>query len=93
MKYEIILTNNFKSDLKKIKRRNKDINKLIKVVNLLSHNEILEIKYKDHALSNSLLFKNCRECHIEPDWLLIYKKNDKELILFLMATGSHSDLF
>lgn len=93
MKYEIVLTNNFKCNLKRIKKRNKDINKLTFVVNTLAANQSLMAKYKDHALSNSPLFKNCRECHIEPDWLLIYKKNDKELILFLMATGSHSDLF
>lgn len=93
MKYKIILTSNFKNDLKRIKKRNKDIDKLIKIVDLLSCNEPLEEKYRDHALSDNPRFKNCRECHIEPDWLLVYKKNDKELILFLMETGSHSDLF
>lgn len=93
MKYKIILTSNFKNDLKRIRKRNKDIDKLIKIVNLLSCNEPLGEKYRDHTLSDSPRFKNCRECHIELDWLLVYKKNDKELILFLMETGSHSDLF
>lgn len=93
MKYKIVLTNNFKSDLKKVKKRNKDIKKLIEIVNLLSCNEPLEGKYRDYALFDNPRFKSCRECHIEPDWLLVYKKNDKELILFLMETGSHSDLF
>lgn len=93
MKYKIVLTNNFKNDLKKIKKRNKDMRKLTEIVNILSYNKPLEEKYRDHALSSSSRFKNCRECYIEPDWLLVYKKNDKELILFLMETGSHSDLF
>lgn len=93
MKYEIILTNVFKKELKLIKKRNKDIDKLTKVVNILASGETLPEKYKDHQLTNSPRFKNCRECHIEPDWLLVYKKNDTELILFLMETGSHSDLF
>ena len=83
----------FKKELKLIKKRNKDIDKLTKVVNILASGETLPEKYKDHQLTNSPRFKNCRECHIEPDWLLVYKKNDTELILFLMETGSHSDLF
>ena len=53
----------------------------------------LEIKNKNHNLINDKHYKDCKECHIEPDWLLIYKIKDNELILLLMATGSHSDLF
>lgn len=93
MKYDIVLTSVFKKELKIIKKRNKDITKLTKVVNALTNDEQLEEKYKDHQLTNSSRFKNCRECHIEPDWLLVYKKNETELILFLIETGSHSDLF
>lgn len=93
MKYDIILTNSFKKELKLIKKRNKDLSKLTKVVNTLASGEELEEKYRDHQLTNSPRFKECRECHIEPDWLLVYKKNDKELILFLIETGTHSDLF
>ena len=93
MKYEIILTSHFKKELKVIKKRHKDLEKLTKVVNLLASNMKLDEKYRDHALANSTRFKGCRECHIEPDWSLVYKKNEKELILFLIETGTHSDLF
>lgn len=93
MKYEIILTTVFKKDLKRIKKRKKDLDKLIKVVNILAENIELDEKYRDHPLVNSTRFKNCRECHIEPDWLLVYKRNNEELILLLIATGTHSDLF
>ena len=93
MKYDIILTSAFKRELKNIKKRNKDLTKLTEVVNKLSTGQELDIKYRDHALVNNLRFQDCRECHIEPDWLLVYKKNRSELILFLIETGSHSDLF
>ena len=93
MKYEIILTSSFKKELKVIKKRNKDLNKLTQVINTLANGEELDKKYKDHELYNNKRFKNCRECHIEPDWLLVYKINNQELILFLIETGSHSDLF
>ena len=59
----------------------------------MASEEKLSEKYRDHQLINSIRFKNCRECHIEPDWLLVYKKNDEQLILLLIETGSHSDLF
>ncbi len=93
MKYEIILTTTFKKDLKRIKKRKKDINKLTEIVNALSNDEKLAEKYRDHSLVDNTRFKDCRECHIEPDWLLVYKKNKTELILFLLETGTHSDLF
>ncbi len=93
MKYDIILTTAFKKELKNIKKRNKDLSKLTEIVNRLSNGQELPEKYRDHALANNLRFKDCRECHIEPDWLLIYKKNNNELVLFLIETGSHSDLF
>ncbi len=93
MHYDIILTTSFKKELKNIKKRNKDLTKLTEVVNKLANGEELESKYRDHALSNNVRFKDCRECHIEPDWLLVYKKSKKELTLFLIETGTHSDLF
>ncbi|MCI5702325.1 MAG: type II toxin-antitoxin system YafQ family toxin [Erysipelotrichaceae bacterium] len=93
MKYEIIMTSAFKKELKIIKKRNKDLEKLTKIVNKLANNEELDIKYKDHQLINNLRFENCRECHIEPDWLLVYRKNNNNLILVLIETGTHSDLF
>ena len=61
------------------------------VVNTLASGNVLEAKYKDHALSGN--FIGCRECHISPDWLLIYEIDNGELILYLMRTGTHSDLF
>ena len=93
MKYEIILTSTFKKDLKNIKKRNKDLSKLTEIVNKLANDIELDIKNRDHRLVNNLRFQNCRECHIEPDWLLVYKKDNNNLILFLIETGSHSDLF
>ena len=93
MKYEIIMTSAFKKELKNLKKRNKDLSKLTEIVNKLANDEKLDLKNRDHSLVNKLRFQNCRECHIEPDWLLVYKKNYDELILFLIETGSHSDLF
>ena len=93
MKYDIIITSAFKKQLKSIKKRNKPLDKLTEVVNKLTNNETLDEKYRDHQLVNTERFKDCRECHIEPDWLLVYKRNKKELILYLIETGSHSDLF
>lgn len=93
MMYEIVLTSAFKSCLKTIKKRKKDLDKLTNIVNTIASGKKLDEKYRDHELTNSKHFKNCRECHIEPDWLLVYKINKKELILFLMETGTHSDLF
>ena len=62
-------------------------------MNDLANDIPLDIKYKDQALISNLRFMNCRKCHIEPDWLLVYKKNKKDLILFIIETGTHSDLF
>lgn len=83
----------FKKGYKKIKKQGKDLNKLYTVIETLANGEILASKYKDHSLINDKYYKNCRECHIEPDWLLIYKYNKDELILFIVETGSHSELF
>ncbi|MBQ9181098.1 MAG: type II toxin-antitoxin system YafQ family toxin [Bacilli bacterium] len=93
MKYEIILTSLFKKELKIIKKRSKDLSKLTEIVNKLARDEELDVKNRDHALINNMRFNNCRECHIEPDWLLVYKKDKNKLILYLIETGSHSDLF
>ena len=59
----------------------------------MSNGETLDVKYKDHPLIDNKYYRDCRECHIEPDWLLVYKYNNDELILYLVGTGSHSDLF
>ena len=93
MKYDIVLTSAFKNCLKTIKKRRKNLDKLTTVVNMIANGEQLDAKYRDHELNDNKYFKNCRELHLEPDWLLVYKINKKELILFLMETGTHSDLF
>lgn len=92
-KYIVDTTARFNKDLKKAIKQGKNIEKLISVVEKIANGEILEEKYKDHNLIDNKKYKNCRECHIEPDWLLIYKIYDSELILVLFTTGSHSDLF
>ena len=91
MKYEIRFTTQFKKDIKLAKKQGKDIDKLFEVVEHLANGEALEDKYRDHDLSGN--YKGCRECHIEPDWLLIYEVDNGILILMLYRVGSHSDLF
>lgn len=91
MIYEVRFTAKFKKDLKLAQRQGKDIDKLFGIVEMLSNDIILDEKYKDHELSGN--YEGFRECHIEPDWLLIYKKNKEQIILYLSRTGSHSDLF
>ena len=86
-------TNKFKSDYKQALKRGKKEDKLRKVIELLANRIVLPEKYRDHKLTNSKDYENVRECHIEPDWLLIYEIIDDELILNLLRTGSHSDLF
>ena len=88
---QIIPTKQFKKDLKRIaKDSTKDLNKLNKIVNLLAEQKQLPKEHKDHQLKGKL--KNYRECHIEPDWLLIYRTQNDILVLSLVRTGSHSDL-
>ena len=84
-------TNKFNKDLKLIKKRGYNIKKLELVVNKLLKEEQLEEKYKDHKLIGN--YEGCRECHIEPDWLLIYYIENDVLTLTLSRTGTHSDLF
>jgi len=93
MKYEIVATTAFKKKLKVIKKRHKDLVKLKYIVDVLSNGDKLEEKYKDHKLLDNSKYKNCRELHIEPDWLLVYRIDNNELILLLIETGTHSDLF
>ena len=87
MKYEIKLTTRFKKDLKVLKKRGKDLQVLGEVIDTLANGELLPIKNQDHSLNGY------RECHIYPDWLLIYKIEASILALVLVRTGSHSDLF
>lgn len=79
----------FKSDYKPCPKRGYDIAKLHAVIESLANGEKLDPRYKDHPLQGE--YSDCRECHIQPDWLLIYSLNNLELVL--MRTGTHSDLF
>ena len=83
----------FKIDYKLAIKRGCDIQELMEVVSLLAAEKTLPEKYRDHALENSREYRNVRECHIKPDWLLIYKIVEDRLLLKLIRTGSHSDLF
>ena len=89
--YRIRPSTKFQKDLKKVQKRGYDLSLLTTVLNILANGESLPQKYKDHNLSGN--YKGCRECHITPDWLLIYEILDDELILYLTRTGTHSDLF
>ena len=91
MKYAIVLTKQYLRDVKLAKKRKLDINKLNKVVQLLAEDTPLPPRHKDHALSGN--YQGYRECHITPDWLLIYTKDTALHILSLVRNGSHSDLF
>ena len=86
---QVFRTNSFKKDLKRLKRQNKNLEKLITVIGFLVNNEILDKKYRDHILIGN--YKGFRECHIEPDWLLIYRIDENSITL--TRTGSHNELF
>ena len=86
-------TGQFKRDYKLAIKRGCNPNKLEKVISLLCNEQPLRDVYRDHALTNSRDYKSMRECHIEPDWLLVYKIYEQTLILKLIRTGTHSDLF
>ncbi len=91
MKYEIVPSNQFRKDLKLAAKRGYDMNKIKNVIEKLANGEILEAKYRDHLLTGD--HGGFRECHIQPDWLLVYQINNGQLVLFLARTGTHSDLF
>ena len=91
MKFE--RTSQFLKDYKRLKKKHYDMTKLRRVISLIADGEkdILYQKYKNHYLQGK--YKSYQECHIEPDWLLIYKITESRLTLVLMRTGSHDDLF
>ena len=85
----VFQTSQFKKDLKRIKKRGKDLNKLKEVVRAIADGEVLQERHRDHALNGN--WSGSRDCHVEPDWILIYRADGE--FLFLERTGSHSDLF
>ena len=89
--YSIRPTTRFQKDLKRIEKRGYNISLLTEVIKKLANGEQLPEKNKDHNLFGE--YAGCRECHITPDWLLIYEIADDELILYLTRTGTHGDLF
>mgnify|MGYP003294395906 CR=1 FL=1 len=89
--YAIRPTTKFQRDLKRIEKRGYNLTLLTQIIKKLANGEKLSEKNRDHALMGE--YGGCRECHITPDWLLIYEIADDELILYLTRTGTHSDLF
>lgn len=90
-KYKITTTGAFRKAFKKCMRRGLDENIFIEAVSILAQTGTLPPKYMAHPLTGN--YKGCMECHLQPDWLLVWKQNDRELILILVDTGTHSDLF
>ena len=91
MKYEVKFTNQFNKDLKLAKKQNKDLDKLFEVVNILTDGGTLDARYRDHDLSGN--YKGTRECHIAPDWLLVYEICGEVPVLMLYRLGTYSELF
>jgi len=88
---EVVLSNRFKKDLKLAAKRGYNLDLLENVVDTLARGEKLTDKFRDHELVGN--YSGFRECHIQPDWLLVYRIEENELMLFLSRTGTHSDLF
>lgn len=88
---EIVLSNRFKKDLKQAAKRGLNLDELNVIVDQLAAGQALPDKNRDHALTGDYI--GFRECHIRPDWLLIYRVSGEELMLFLFRTGTHTDLF
>lgn len=93
LRCEIQRTSRFKRDFALVERRGCDISLLADVIRALASGETLPRQYRDHALSGDYADAEYRECHIRPDWLLIYKITEESLVLTLERTGTHSDLF
>lgn len=88
---DVVLSNRFKKDLKLAAKRGLDLAELETVVNRLAVQQPLPDKNRDHSLTGDYI--GFRECHIRPDWLLVYRVDGEDLVLFLFRTGSHTDLF
>ena len=88
---DVFYSSKFKKDYKLAKKQGKYMELLLDIVDILAEEKPLAPKHKDHPLSGDYI--GHRECHIQPDWLLIYKVDDKKLVLTLTRTGTHSELF
>ena len=91
MSREVVWTAQFKKDYKLADKRGRDIALLDDCIRLLAAGEVMAPKYRDHNLSGR--WSGHRECHVSPDWLLVYRIEDNDLILVITRTGSHSDIF
>jgi mRNA interferase YafQ len=91
MNYQLAFTRQYLRDLKSARKRHLDENKLNALILQLLVGEKLPLKNRDHALKGD--YKGCRECHIYPDWLLIYSVDESIKLITLIRTGSHADLF
>jgi mRNA interferase YafQ len=91
MLYEISYTNRFRKDLRKCNKQNLDIDKLSTAIKILQSNGTLPSQYKPHKLRGS--YDGLWECHLSPNWLMVWKQDDKKLTLLFMYTGTHSELF
>lgn len=89
--YEVIYTGQFKKSLKRCVRRGLNINEFTTVLDILQKDGKLPSEYLPHKLHGK--YKDCWECHINPDWLMVWKQDDNQLQLILVDTGTHSDLF
>lgn len=93
MRYKIETTTLFKRQLKLAKKRGRNLQKMLDVIDILADGGELDLRCRNHKLSATPRFQNCWECHIEPDWLLVYRREEGGLVLVLAETGTHSDLF
>jgi mRNA interferase YafQ len=89
--YSIEFTNRFKKDVRRCQKRGYDLSILKNAIDLLQKSGRLPVTFKPHILKGK--YEGLWECHLLPDWLLVWQQNDKELILLFMTTGTHSDLF
>ena len=87
---QIVISNKCKKDLKRAKKRGLDLDEFFAVVDMLQHQEALPARYRDHTLTADRA--GLRDCHIRPNWVLIYEVREVELVLLLVETGSHYDL-
>ncbi len=85
-------TKRYEKDVKRIGKQRLPMDEMRKVVTILQHGRKLPMKYRDHKLENNGIFKDVRECHIRPDWVLVYSIYKEDLILLLLRTRSHSEV-